>query len=157
MIKDYAIHLGKGFDEIRLGMKESDVTQILGEPEDIDEIAYPDGEVSKTYNYEELGFDLTFESDNDYRLSYISFFNDQFHIMNKIKIGIPKKKIKELAKNKDFSEPILEDLSDEEFPDNELMSFDRENLNLWFTEEILDEIQIGPKWKDDETPIWPDN
>jgi hypothetical protein len=156
MIKDYAIQIGKGFDKIKLGMKEADVEKILGEPDDIDEIVYPDGEVSKTYTYDELGFDLTFESDNDNRLSYISFFDDQFHIMGKIKIGIRKDKIKELTKKTEFSEPILEDLSDEEFPDNELMSFDHENLNLWFTQETLDEIQIGPKWKDDDTPIWPE-
>lgn len=156
MIKDYAIQIGKGFDKIKLGMKEADVEKILGEPDDIDEIVYPDGEVSKTYTYDELGFDLTFESDNDNRLSYISFFDDQFHIMGKIKIGISKDKIKELTKKTEFSEPILEDLSDEEFPDNELMSFDHENLNLWFTQETLDEIQIGPKWKDDDTPIWPE-
>lgn len=156
MIKDYAIQIGKGFDKIKLGMKEADVEKILGEPDDIDEIVYPDGEVSKTYTYDELGFDLTFESDNENRLSYISFFDDQFHIMGKIKIGIRKDKIKELTRKTKFSEPILENLSDEEFPDNELMSFDHENLNLWFTQETLDEIQIGPKWKDDDTPIWPE-
>ncbi len=156
MINDYAIQIGRGFDNIKLGMKEPEVKKILGEPEDIDEIVYPDGEMSKTYTYDELGFDLTFESDNDNRLSYISFFANKFHIKGKIKIGIDKDKIKELTKKTDFSEPILEDLSDEEFPDNELMSFDRENLNLWFTQEKLDEIQIGPKWKDDDTPIWPD-
>jgi hypothetical protein len=156
MIKDYAIQIGKGFGNIKLGMKEADIEKILGEPDDVDEIVYPDGEVSKTYNYEQLGIDLTFESDNENRLSYISFFDEQFHIMEKIRIGIGKEKIKELARKKEFSEPILEDLSDEEFPDNELMSFDRENLNLWFTQEMLDEIQIGPKWKDDDTPIWPE-
>jgi hypothetical protein len=76
--------------------------------------------------------------------------------LEKIKIGLSKDELKKLIKKSGFSKPILEDMSDEEFPDNELMSFDKENLNLWFTQEVLDEIQIGPKWKDDDTPIWPD-
>ena len=97
MIKDYAIQLGKGFGNIKLGMKEADIEEILGEPDDVDEIVYPDGEVSKTYNYDQIGIDLTFESDNENRLSYISFFDEQFHIMEKIRIGIGKEKIKELA------------------------------------------------------------
>ena len=156
MIKDYAIQIGKGFDKIKLGMKEPEIKKILGDPDEIDEITYPDGGESKTYIYEQLGFDLTFESENENRLSYISFFDEHFHIMGKIKIGTNKKKIMEITRKKEFSEPILEDMSDEEFPDNELMSFDRENINLWFTQETLDEIQIGPKWKDDDTPIWPE-
>ena len=156
MITNYAIQIGKGFDKIKLGMSEAEVQQILGNPDEVDEITYPDGGTSKTLSYEDQGFDLTFESDNNHRLSYISFFKDDFHIMDKIKIGVDKKKIREITQKKEFSEPILEDLSDEEFPDNELMSFDKENINLWFTEEVLDEIQIGPVWKDDDTPIWPD-
>ena len=94
MIKDYNIQIGKGFDKIKLGMKEPEIKKILGEPEEIDEIAYPDGGESKTYTYEQLGFDLTFESENDNRLSYISFFDQHFHIMGKIKIGTNKEKIR---------------------------------------------------------------
>ena len=38
MIKDYNIQIGKGFDKIKLGMKEPEIKKILGEPEEIDEI-----------------------------------------------------------------------------------------------------------------------
>ena len=156
MINDYAIQIGEGFDQIKLGMTRERVEEILGKPDEVDEITYPDGGESITYSYDEMGFDLTFESENENRLSYISFFDDQFHILEKIKIGLSKEELKKLIKKSGFSKPILEDMSYEEFPDNELMSFDKENLNLWFTQEVLDEIQIGPKWKDDDTPIWPD-
>ena len=54
-----------------------------------------------------------------------------------------------------LSEPDFEDISTEESPGQELISFDEENFNLWLSEGILDEIQIGPFWEDDDTPIWP--
>ena len=155
MIKDYEIKLGKGFDKVKLGMTRDQITELFGPPEETEEFNYADGDHSISYYYNNLGFDLTFESDNDYLLSYLSVHKKKFHILDKIKIGMNKDQMLKAVKELGFSQPEKEDLTDTDLPNQELFSFDKENINLWFVDDILDEIEIGPYWKDDETPIWP--
>jgi len=155
MIENYKIIPGKGIGNILLGMKAADVEKILGQPDDKEIIEYDDGENSCTLYYFDLEVDLTFESDDNDRLSFISVENEQFSIEGKIKVGQSKDEVKKLCKELGYSEPELEDMSNDEVPNQELLSFDQENINFWFTDDKLDEIQIGPFWKDDETPIWP--
>ncbi|MDF1549490.1 MAG: hypothetical protein P1P88_16815 [Bacteroidales bacterium] len=155
MIENYKIILGKGIGNILLGMKKEQVENILGQPDDMEEIDYDDGEKSLTYYYYDLALDLTFESDDDDRLSFISVENDEFSIENKIKVGQSKDVVLKACKELAFGEPEIEDLSSEDIPNQELIALENENVNFWFTDDTLDEIQIGPFWKDDETPIWP--
>jgi hypothetical protein len=155
MIDNYRITPGKGVGNILLGMKQPDVEKIMGKPDDKEVTEYEDGENSCTYYYFDLEIDLTFESDDDYRLSFISIESEKFSIENKIKIGQSKEEVIKYCKELNFSEPILEDISSEEFPNQELISVEKENINFWFTYNALDQVQIGPFWKDDETPIWP--
>jgi hypothetical protein len=155
MLENYKIIPGKGIGNILLGMKIADVEKILGQPDDKEVIEYDDGENSCTLYYFDLQVDLTFESDDDDRLSFISVENEQFSLEEKIKIGQSKEEVKSLCKTLNYSQPELEDMSSDEIPNQELLSYDNENINFWFTDDKLDEIQIGPFWKDDETPIWP--
>ncbi len=156
MIKDYELKLGEGFDQVKLGMTREKIKEILGKPDETEEFNYADGDNSISYYYYEQGFELTFESDNDYLLSYLAVHNKKFHINNKIRIGMSKEEVVKIFKELNMSQPEREDLSDEDLPEQELYSFDKENVNLWFVEDTLDEIEIGPYWKDDETPIWPE-
>jgi hypothetical protein len=155
MIENYKIIPGNGIGNVLLGMKIADVEKILGQPDDKEVIEYDDGENSCTLYYFDLQVDLTFESDDDDKLSFISVENEQFSIEGRIKVGQSKEEVKNHCKALNYSEPELEDLSSDEAPNQELLSFDIENINFWFTDDKLDEIQIGPFWKDDETPIWP--
>jgi hypothetical protein len=155
MLDNYKIIPGKGIGNILLGMKIADVESILGKPDDKDVMEYDDGEKSCTLSYSDLQVDFTFESDDDDKLSFISIESDKFSIEDKIKIGQSKEKVRELCKALKYSEPELEDVSSDDLPDQELLSLDAENINFWFTNDELDEIQIGPFWKDDETPLWP--
>jgi hypothetical protein len=155
MLENYKIIPGKGIGDILLGMKIADVEKILGKPDDKEVVEYEDGENSCTLYYFDLQVDLTFESDDEDRLSFISVENEQFSIEGKIKVGQSKEEVKNHCKALGFSEPELEDMSSDDVPNQELLSLDHENINFWFTDDQLDEIQIGPFWEDDETPIWP--
>jgi hypothetical protein len=75
----------------------------------------------------------------------------------KIKIGDTKENVIKFCKALSYSDPEEEDMSNEEDPNQILLTLDNENINLWFTDNLLDEIQIGPFWQDDDTPIWPVN
>ncbi len=157
MIQNFDIVPGKGVGNILLGMNKKEVEDILKLPDNTEEFTYEDGETSCTYFYDELKLDLTFESDDDDRLSFISIAGEQFTLGKKIKIGDTKENVIKFCKALSYSDPEEEDMSNEEDPNQILLTLDNENINLWFTDNLLDEIQIGPFWQDDDTPIWPVN
>jgi hypothetical protein len=155
MLENYNIFPGKGIGNILLGMIQKEVEKILGPPDDKEIVEYEEGDNSCTFYYLDLEIDLTFESDDDDRLSYVSVFNESFSIENKIKIGQSKEEVIKHCKDLKFSEPELENIPSEDYPNQELLFLDLENISFWFTDNCLDEIQIGPFWQDEETPIWP--
>ncbi|MFN8257458.1 MAG: hypothetical protein U0W24_17315 [Bacteroidales bacterium] len=156
MLQNFEIFPGRGIGNILLGMNRQEVENILGQPDDKEEIEYDDGESSCTYYYFDLKIDLTFESEDNDRLSFISIENSHFKLKNKIKIGETKDNVIKYCKELNFSLPEEEDMSNEDVPDQILLALENENINFWFTDNLLDEIQIGPFWKDDDTPIWPE-
>jgi len=155
MFTDNEIIPGKGIDGLKLGMTESMVKSLLGAPDEQEEFTHSDGDEAHSYYYYEWGLDLTFEEDDGYRLSYISIEVDKFAI-NGIKVGMDKNEVLEKTKQLGWEDPLEEDVSTDEIPGNELISYEQKNVNFWFVNQKLDEIQIGPFWKDDETPIWPE-
>jgi hypothetical protein len=155
MVENYEIIPGKGVGNILLGMTSDEIEKVLGAPDDKEIFEYDDGETSCTYYYFDLDIDLTFESDDDDRLSYISVENEKFSLNNLIRIGQSKEEVMKHAKTLNFCEPGQDDLNTEDTPDQSLLSYEEQNIYFWFTENKLDEIQLGPFWKDDDTPIWP--
>ncbi len=146
---------GRGIGEILLGMTQEQVEKIVGKPDEIEEVDYDDGESAITWFYYDLQIDLNFESEDDLRLSFISVENENYALGGKIKVGMDKASVLAACKELNLSDPEIEDFSSEDVPNQELIGLEKENLNLWFTDGRLDEIQFGPFWKDDETPIWP--
>ena len=50
----------------------------------------------------------------------------------------------------------IEDISSDEFPDQQLLTAFDYSLNLWFDEDELAEIQWGPFWDNEkDEPVWP--
>ena len=156
MIKDFNVKPGIGIDKIKLGITKQQLIDIIGEPEEIDDFTQDDGEQSDTLLYNKLGIDFTFESCEDFKLCYISMDGANFHLDNFFKIGDKKDDILQNLQTLDWDEPVIDDVSSDEVENHILFSFYNQNVDLWFIDDILDEIQIGPLWKDDETPIWPE-
>jgi hypothetical protein len=155
MIENFEIIPGRGVGNILLGMNKKDVEKILGKPDDIEKMTHDDGGTSSIYYYDDFGLNLSFESEDDFRLSYISFDGEEFHLKNKIKIGESSENLIKICKELSFSEPEVEDMSKEGFPNQISVSFEKENIIFWFTDNVLDEIEIGPFWLDDDSPVWP--
>jgi len=150
------IILGRGVGSILLGMNRKQVEDILGKPDEIEEVDYDDGGSALTWFYYDLQIDLNFESEDDLRLSFISVENEDFSLQSEIKVGQTKEAVIKACKELGFSNPDIENFSSEDVSNQELIGLEKENVNLWFTDGTLDEIQMGPFWEDDETPIWPE-
>lgn len=156
MIKETEIKLGIGMDQIKFGFSTAKIEDILGEPDLIDKYEHEDGERTITYFYYEFGIDLNFDSEDNYKLSAISIVNPEFHYKNVIKVGISRDEALDQAENIGLSEPEDVAVATEEFPTHSLLAFEKENLNLWFDEGKVSEIEFGPFWKDENSYIWPE-
>lgn len=155
MIKNTEIKLGQGLDEIKFGFPTAKVVDMFGEPDHIDEYEHEDGEKTLTYFYYELGIDLVFDSEDDFKLGSISIVNPEFHLKNDLKVGISRDEVIEVAKKLGLSEPEDVAVATEEFPTHSLLSFEKENLDVWFDDGMVSEIDFGPFWQDENTYIWP--
>lgn len=155
MEDNYEIIPGKGINQILLGMKEDDVKELLGQPDETDEQVYDDGDEARSFYYLDQGLDLTFESDDDYRLSFITTEDQKYHISDSIRVGMAIESVEKALGKLNWKITTREEIGTPEVPDQTLLTIEDQNINLWFMDKVLDEIQIGPFWLDDETPDWP--
>ena len=154
-MSDNEIKIGVGFSQVKFGMTEEQVIELLDQPDETEEMTFEDGGNAIIYYYDELGVSLSFESEEDYRLMEISFEDEEFSVKGLLKVGLKKAKLPEIFKQLGLSEPTLEDLAADGYPGKEVYTFDDENLNVWIDDAEVSTIQIGPLWIDDETISWP--
>ena len=148
-----------GFDKVKFGMSRDQVIKVLGQPDEIEEDQnYGDTpeELTTVFYYDEMGVSLSFDKEEKYRLTEISFEDDQFSLGD-IKVGMKKDAAFAAAEKAKLGEPYEDDLTDDLQDNEELESFTFEdtNVSLWFEKDILVTIQIGPDWIDDDTIKWP--
>lgn len=146
---------GVGFDKIKFGMTQDEVESILGEPDEVEEQNYGDGESAEVYYYDEIGVSMSFDAEEEFRLVEISLEDEEFILLDTIHVGQPLEEVLSLADKAELGEYDSEDLSNDGFEGKELFTFEKDNINFWFDDQILSSIQIGPYWIDDENIKWP--
>lgn len=156
---EYAIIPLKGFDKVKFGQTREQVLSILGQPDEIDEDAcFGDSPEEKTtvFYYDELGLSFSFEKEEGYRLSEMSFDSDEFVLCGKIRVGMDMEEVLKLASTCQIGEG--EDISYEaELDENsKLWEYEEGNVGFYFENGVLSTIQIGPEFSEDGNEIiWP--
>ncbi len=159
-----------GFGDVRFGMTVKEVTKLLGAPSEKNEnVQYGDepDDVSTELIYDELGISLSFDKVADFRLADImTEEGTEFAINDVIRIGAKKEDVlKSAIEDEDFGpyEPIdlTEDMSAEELEEAkkenlEEIEFEEVNVNFWFKNGVLDTIQLGPEFDDNDNIVWPE-
>ncbi|PCH70186.1 MAG: hypothetical protein COC06_05745 [Bacteroidales bacterium] len=150
------IILGKGILGIQFGMIQTQVEKILGNADDIGEYSLSPDEASITLFYNTKGLSFTFESIDQYKLSYISVLDERYSIFQFIKISLNRRLLMNELEHFQLGEPEFENAESEEFPTHELIFFPNENLHLWLDNNQISEIQFGPFFEDFKTIVWED-
>jgi hypothetical protein len=153
---DFEIIIGKGLKNIPFGCLQEDIISIIGEPDKIEELDYPDNTTFKTLEYNDLGISFSLSSEDNFRLTDIEFLNEKFHIKNLIHVGLSKKRALESAKRCELGDYIIEDYNTIECPTHELINFKTCGVFLWIDKNKISSIQIGPFWQDENTIKWPE-
>ena len=152
------IKSGIGIGIIKFGMFRKDIKKILGVPSESEQYNYSDTEedISETWHYDDLSLSIGFDQEDDWRLMTLSVSSKFYQFRGKHLIGLSKTKVTGILKELKIDDLEFEDLSTIESPDHKLISSDSIGINFWFDHGILDEIQWGPLFIDDETINWPD-
>ncbi|MBK6660166.1 MAG: hypothetical protein IPG43_19360 [Proteobacteria bacterium] len=69
------VHPHRGVDDLLLGSTQDQIAAALGAPDREAEDAHEDGELSSVWTYRMLRLELSFDSDNDFRLSHITSYH----------------------------------------------------------------------------------
>lgn len=147
------IKLGIGVDQIKFGMDRTQVLNILGEPSERELFSYAEDEedLTEVWHYDQEEFSLSFDEADDWKLIMIAASDDNFTINGKQILGLNYDSVLNLLKSEGFDGIEEEEVS----PSEKVIKIEDGSLNIWFDEGESTELQWGPKWSDDDTPIFP--
>jgi len=150
---------GVGLGAIKFGMTRDEVKKIAGKPDDVENLPGFEEEVNdelESWHYDEHEFSLVFDADYDWRLVSIAVSDPFFTFHGKSIVGMEKQEVLDLFAEHTIEISNVEDVSDEENPDLELIESDDEGIMVWFENDEVIEVQILPDVEEDgETLIWP--
>ena len=155
-IKD--IIIGKGLGDIQFGCTKEKLNYLIGEPDESDSYnasGEDDDYLTEAWHYDEHEFSVSFDEEDNWRLTTISISSPDCLFNGNQLIGKSIDDVLQLLENEDLGENELDDLSDGE-TNQKLISFLPASLNLWFENDQLSEIQWGVLWSDEDTPRWPE-
>ena len=163
MEKFKEIIVGEGLGEIKFGWTPEKTISVLGEPTEKERVSYPISEdeelFSESWHYDEYEISISFDEDFDgtWKLGTMAVSSEDSVMKGNKLVGLSRDEAVEIIKGFDLGEFSEEDLSDQDAPGIKLVSFEDKSINFWFDNGKLTEIQWGPLFEDEDTPIWPEN
>ncbi len=147
------IKIGIGLDLIKFGMDRTDVQKILGEPTEKELFSYSEDEddLTEVWHYDEQEMSLSFDEADDWRLIMIAGSDESFRLNGKEVVGKTLDEVADLLKEVGHIDFDVEEVSE----NDKVIKLEAESLNIWFDADEASELQWGPKWSDENTPIFP--
>jgi hypothetical protein len=147
------IKIGIGVDQVKFGMERSEVQQILGEPTEKELFSYSEDEddLTEVWHYDEKEMSLSFDEADDWRLIMIAASDDSFSLNDKDIVGKSYEEVLALVQEMGYKNLETDEVSEYD----KVIKVEEESLNIWFDNNEASELQWGPKWSDENTPIFP--
>ncbi|GAB4251489.1 MAG: hypothetical protein Tsb0034_30470 [Ekhidna sp.] len=149
---------GVGLGKLKFGMSREEVKAILGEPnhQQITDYGDEESDQNDAWEYHPLRLDMSFEEAENWKLTIISISSEDYHLKGSSLIGLNMEELLEELEVLGFDELEIEDTSSAENPDQMLVSSEDQGINFWVNEDIVEEIQWGPIFTNDNTIQWPE-
>jgi len=151
------IKLGIGLGPIRFGMTKAEVKLILGAPTNVEIFSYSDSDEDMTecWDYQELDLSLNFDEEENWKLTMISVTSKFYELEGVSLIGLNGEGLLAQLNKLNIGKVEIEDFSEEDIFDNELIEIEDKSLSFWLNDDVLDEIQWTPFFIDEDTLDWP--
>ncbi|HRO42834.1 MAG TPA: hypothetical protein PL009_08370 [Flavipsychrobacter sp.] len=145
------INIGRGLGTLTFGNSKEQVLALLGEPSEREKYTLSDLESDDTeaWHYDDLDLSLSFDEENDWRLSSMAVSSDDYTLDGVPLIGKNKEEIIEFFTQKGLTEMEEDEEVRADNPENCLLHIDKASISLWFESNHLTEMQIGPYFNTD--------
>lgn len=150
------IKIGLGLGKITFGSNKDSVKNILGDPNETEVLDVPidDEEFSlEQWHYDDLELSASFDQDEGEILDTLAVSSDEYTINGISLIGKKIDEINNLLNTLHLGAFEKDQISDEE-ENSIIYSFIDSNMNFWFEDDELTEIQWGPIYMNDEPSIF---
>jgi hypothetical protein len=98
---------------------------------------------------------LGFDEEEDWRLVTIAVTSSHYELESTSLMGKVFDTVEDELLKIDIDDLELEGAADDDSSNSKNLSSEEFELNLWFEDNVLSEIQWGPLYGDDETIEWP--
>jgi hypothetical protein len=151
------IKLGVGLGNLKFGMSRAEVKLILGEPSNIEAFSYSDSDedLTESWEYEALELSLSFDEEENWKLTMISVTSSFYELKGRSFIGLNEEDLLEELQILDLGKINIEDCSEDDIFDNKLIEIEEKSVSFWLNDDVLDEIQWTPFFIDEDTIDWP--
>ena len=140
-----------GFNQIKFGQSIDQVKLLLGDPTDSTREKHEDGTEDISLLYQEVGVELSFMSEDDFKLGLITCYAPTFAIDGQTFMGMSEADFLKAAKFDDLL--LSEDLADIEAKD---YTIDSKGISVWIQTGFVDSISLFPKYDEQDEIVWPD-
>ena len=149
---------GTGIGDIRYGISEKELIDILGRPDKVDESEYLEGtgDWHRELWYSQRNLTFTFDSEDDFRLGVVTVMGSGYALYGKQLFGLELSKVRSILVSETSEIAKYEDWSSEELPEHELLIHDGLQIMFWFDFGVLSQMQCSYFFEqDNNTVIWP--
>lgn len=138
---------GFGLGSIEFGLTRDELKKLIGKPSETElyNLSDEEGDGSEAWHFDELEMSVSFEEFFDWQLVSIAVSGEEFTLNGEKLIG--KDKATVLGILEDMN---LGDIEVDEDAEIDMFSIPELNINFWFEEDELSEIQWGPLFSDDD-------
>ncbi len=155
---------GIGLGDLKFGATFQQVRNALGEPDDIGKSEFDDEEsgeviISEMWTWADLDLQAHFDEDDNFRMGMLSASSSIYTLFGMRLFGRKEAEVIAMLQPHGFGAYEEEeiDFEDEEnAPEGKILAFNDKEIEFWFENGKLTEIQWAPLWADDETCIWPE-
>lgn len=148
---------GTGLDELKFGLTRDEVKQQFGEPDEIEQYADEDTDevLNEAWHYDDLELSISFDKDENWKMSTISVSDASFKIAGKEVIGLTKEELDAFISANDFGNGEMEEWSIDDEETQHVLTIEDKSINFWFNQGKVSEIQWGPLYDSEDNTIWP--
>jgi len=145
------INIGKGIGNLQFGASREQVLALLGEPTEKEKYTLSDldSDDTEAWHYDDLDISLSFDEEMNWRLSSIAVSSNDYTFDGRALIGMKKNEVIQFFEEKGFSEIEEDEEVKQENAGNCLLHVDNAGISLWFENDELTEMQIGPYFNTD--------
>lgn len=150
------INLGQGLGAIKFGMKRPQILELLGQPDEKEYYSNSDKEDdnTETWHYDEEEVSIGFDEEEEWRLVTIAVTSPHYTLESQSLIGKVFDVVEDELLKMEIDDLELEDDSEDNASKGKLMTSEEFELSLWFESDVLNEIQWGPLYGDDDEIEW---